>query len=649
MASRPERQPEKAGITMANYLDDNPDLQYYLEQGIDWDPLVRLTEQYFTLDGGFESTEEAVGFYKDIINLVADFAANEIAPRSKDIDRLGLRFESGKVLFPEPLNEIFEQIKALELHGACIPRELGGMNCPLMLYYINAELIARADVSVMAHHSFHGGIAAALLMYSILEGTTEYRTDPPGIAKTRFANEIAEIIRGDAWGSMDITEPNAGSDMAALRCTGEVDDEGRWFLTGQKILITSGHGKYHLVVARTEKTDAADDFAGLKGLSLFLAPIHGTAADGTRVDYASVDNLESKLGHHGSATVSISYERTPAHLIGKRGDGFKQMLLLMNTARIGVGFESLGLCEAAWRMAKAYAAERPSMGKTIDRHEMIADYLDEMENDIKGIRALAMYAAFHEEMAQKLQFNLLLSPPDDPDDRAAMERSRRRHQKRSRAVTPLLKYHAAEKAVEMARRAIQILGGGGYTTDYGAEKLLRDAIVFPIYEGTSQIQALMAMKDNLMEIVKDPKGFLAKSARAHKLALSGRDPLERQVARLRASCCRVLQHLMTRIVAAKFKEVRQVPITDWPRAFTRGWDPKRDFSIAMLHAERLTRMLADTAVAEALLEQARHDASRRPILANHLERATPRVAFLAEVISTTGDTLLKELAKTDKT
>ena len=629
---------------MANFLDDNPDLQYYLERGIDWDPLVRLTEQDFTLEGGFESTEDAVGFYKDILNLIADFAANEIAPRSRDIDRLGLRFESGEVIFPEPLTEIFEQLKALEVHGACIPRELGGMNCPLMVYYMNAELIARADVSVMAHHSFHGGIAAALMMYSILEGTTEYQTDPPGIVKTRFADEIAEIIRGDAWGSMDITEPNAGSDMAALRCVGELDDDGQWRLTGQKILITSGHGKYHLVIARTEKGSSGDDaFAGLKGLSLFLAPIYGTAEDGSRVKYATIDNLESKLGHHGSATVSISFDRTPAHLIGKRGDGFKQMLILMNTARIGVGFESLGLCEAAWRMAKDYARERPSMGKTIDRHEMIADYLDEMENDIQGIRALAMYAAYHEEMAQKLQFNLLLAPPDDLETRTEMERARKRHQRRSRAVTPLLKYHAAEKAVEMARRAIQILGGGGYTTDYGAEKLLRDAIVFPIYEGTSQIQALMAMKDNLMEVVKNPKGFLSRSARAHSLALTSRDPLERRVARLRATCYRVLQSLMTRMVAAKFKSVRHVPLAEWPAAFSQGWDPKRDFSIAMLHAERLTRMLADAAIAEVLLDQARRDSDRKPILIKHLERATPRVGYYAEVITSTGDMLLKEL------
>ncbi len=628
---------------MANYLDDNPDLQYYLDRGIDWDPLVRLTEQEFTLEGGFENTPDATAFYRDIVNLVAEFAANEIAPRAREIDRQGIRFERGRVIFSQPLQEVFEQLKALELHGMCIPRELGGMNCPIMLYYINAELIARADVSVMAHHSFHGGIAAALLMYSILEGTTEYRTDPPGIVRTRFADAISEIIRGDAWGSMDITEPNAGSDMAALRCSAEVDAEGNWYVTGQKILITSGHGKYHFVIARTETTDESDAFAGLKGLSLFLVPIYETTPDGSLRSLASIDNLESKLGHHGSATVSISFDRTPAHLIGRRGEGFKQMLLLMNSARIGVGFESLGLCEAAWRMARDFAAERPSMGKTIDRHEMIADYLDEMENDIKGIRALAMYAAYHEEMAQKFQFNLLLSPPDDPDERRSLEQAMARHRKRSRAVTPLLKYHAAEKAVEMARRAIQILGGGGYTTDYGAEKLLRDAVVFPIYEGTSQIQALMAMKDNLMAIVKDPTGFLAKSARAHRNAIACRDPLERKVARLRATCYRVLQHLMSRMVAAKFKQIRHVSIAEWPRAFTQGWDPKRDFSIAMLHAERLTRMLADTAIAEVLLDQVRRHREREPILVAHLERAIPRVAYQADVITSTGDRLLQHL------
>src|SRR5690606_2600020 len=127
-----------------------------------------------------------------------------------------------------------------------------GLNVPLLVYFLNSELMARADVSVMAHHGFHGGIAMAMLAFSVKEGTTRFDLDARVIRETRFAEQMAEIARGDAWGCMDITEPGAGSDMAALTTVGEQDADGRWTVSGQKIFITSGHGKHHFVIARTE-------------------------------------------------------------------------------------------------------------------------------------------------------------------------------------------------------------------------------------------------------------------------------------------------------------------------------------------------------------------------------------------------------------
>jgi hypothetical protein len=198
---------------------------------------------------------------------------------------------------------------------------------------------------------------------------------------------------------MDITEPDAGSDMAKLRCVGKQDDAGNWTVSGQKIFITSGHGKYHFVIARTEKNESPDDaFAGLGGLSFFMVPGYEDLPDGTRKRIVTVDRLEEKMGHHGSPTCAVTFDESPALLIGQRGEGFKYMLTLMNNARVGVGFECIGLSEAAYRVAADYASERPSMGKTIDKHEMIADYLETMETDIQGVRALAMEAAQQEEL-----------------------------------------------------------------------------------------------------------------------------------------------------------------------------------------------------------------------------------------------------------
>ena len=420
---------------MANYLTDNDDLLYYFDKGIDWEPLVAATERGFHDPNGPQSTAQAVELYRDIAEMVGKFCADEIAPRAAEIDHTGVHLgPDGEAVMPAPLEEIFARLKELDLHWLSIPRELGGMNCPLLLYMINAELMARADVSVMAHHSYHGGMAMAMLVFSIREGQTTFEGNR--IASTRFRKELEEIARGDAWGCMDITEPDAGSDMARLRATGEQDEHGNWFVTGQKIFITSGHGKYHFVIARTEKpADDNDPFAGLGGLSFFMVPTYEEDEHGKRTRIVTLDRVEEKLGHHGSCTAALSFDRAPAHLIGKRGDGFKFMLTLMNNARVGVGFECLGLCEAAYRLAKGYAEQRPSMGKTIDKHEMIADYLDEMRTDIQAIRALAMRAGTEEELGQKYQL-VYDQAPDGEVDKLELRRKLKRHKRTSRRFTP---------------------------------------------------------------------------------------------------------------------------------------------------------------------------------------------------------------------
>jgi alkylation response protein AidB-like acyl-CoA dehydrogenase len=542
--------------------------------------------------------------------------------------------EGGEVVIPPRLSAIFSRLGELGLHGMNLPRELGGMNAPMLLYFISCELLARGDISVMAHHGFHGGTAMAMLVLSLMEGTTDLDPTTGRVTRTRWESEIGEIATGSAWGSMDITEPDAGSDMAALRSTATEGPDG-WRLTGEKIFVTSGHGKYHFVIARTEPAGA-----GLRGLSLFMVPAYREEADGRRTRLAAIDRVEHKLGKHGSATVALSFDRAPAQLVGKRGDGFRLMLQFMNHARLCVGFEAIGLCESARRMAQAYAAERRSMGKPIERHEMIADYLSEMECDIVALRALSMDAAFHDEVAHKLDLfgNFVPAYAGDAPKRA------RYHHRRARRATPLLKYLAAEKAVEITRRCLQIHGGNGYMKEFGAEKLVRDSLVLPIYEGTSQIQSLMAMKDTLGAIMKAPQAFLKQSATARWRALSAADELERRVASLQQISLSAQQHLITRTMAAKVKTVRKKPLPTWREELFSQWDPKRDFSFALLHAERLTRILADVAVSEVLLEQAQRDPERRVWLERYLERAEPRARFLLDEIMSTGSRLIAELA-----
>ncbi|HOZ45687.1 MAG TPA: acyl-CoA dehydrogenase family protein [Candidatus Hydrogenedentes bacterium] len=625
---------------MANFFDDNEDLQFYVDRAIDWTPLVDLTEYHHKAPDAFATAQEAVEFYRSVLDLVGQFSAEEVAPLAAEIDRNHPQLDGGNVVFPEVQQAIYDQVKGLEIHGMSLPRELGGMNCPYILVLLCTELFARGDVSVASHIGFHGGMALAAMAYSVYEGSTDFDTEAFRVRDTRFREMVSEIARGEAWGSMDITESVAGSDMAALAARGEQDAEGKWFVTGNKIFITSGHAKYHFVIARTEETKKDDAFAGLKGLSLFLVKAYEDTDAGERIRYAWFDKLEEKLGHHGSATVAVRYDRTPAELIGARGDGFRQMLILMNNARLGVGFESLGLCETAYRLARAYAAERPSMGKNIDRHEMIADYLDEMRTDIQALRALAVTGAWHEEIGQKLRLMLRFLPPDGEIDQRAAEAEMNRHFNASRRLTPLVKYLGAEKAVEMARRCIQIHGGYGYSTEYGAEKLLRDAMVLPIYEGTSQIQALMAMKDDLLGVLKKPWAFVQGGLRACAHGWLAADRLGRRVARLQRRRYAVLRFLLTRLAWTKFRS--------GPSHFLGEWDPKRDFALAMLHAERLIRLLTDVAVSEILLEQAQRYPERTEVLERYLDRAEPRCRALHYEITHSGKRLLAQLAAEEK-
>ncbi|MBL0195254.1 MAG: acyl-CoA dehydrogenase family protein [Myxococcales bacterium] len=635
---------------MANFFTDNDDLRFYFDQGVPWAELVELTEYGFRAPDGFKDVEEAKSFYRDVAESFGELAAEVVAPRAARLDVEHSHIVDGQAEEAPALREISEAMRAAELHKLCVPRELGGLNAPLTVYMMAGELLARADVSIMTHFSFHGGMALAALAFSIREGSTTFDVPSGRIARTRFAEMIREIASGEAWGCMDITEPNAGSDMAQLRTRAEQDADGAWRVSGQKIFITSGHGKWHFVIARTEEAkDPSDPYAGLAGLSMFLVKAYDTRPDGTCERYVTLDRFEEKLGHHGSVTASLSFDRVPAELIGKRGEGFRAMLLLMNNARVGVAFESIGLAEAAYRAARDYAEVRTSMGKPIARHEMIADMLEEMELDIIALRALAVRSAYHEECAQKLGIFQGFFTEASPEERARVSRELPRHQRMSRRYTPLLKYLASEKAVEIARRAVQIHGGSGYTRDYPVEKLLRDALVLPIYEGTSQIQSLMAMKDTLMGVIARPQAFVRRMADARVRSLSSRDPLDRALGRLSLQAALATQHLLRKTAEGKLRSLSGKPLTSWPKAFAKDWNPKKDFAYAMLHAERLTRLLADEAIAELLVEQAKAHPERRVWAERWLERAEPRGRALYDAITTTGDRLLQRLAEEGRT
>ena len=291
---------------MANFYTDNEDLQFYVEKAINWDEIARLTEVNYSLPKVLNRLMRLRSFTSRSWRWLGTSLLMKL-PVAHHMDANPLKLVDGEVEGSKEYDAIFENLAEMGLHGLCLPREFGGMNAPLMVYMLNAELFARADVSLMTH-SFHGGIALALLLLGY-GGSTEFDFDTMTLAKSRFKEVIEEVCEGKAWGSMDITEPNAGSDMAALRCKGECDSDGQWTVTGEKCFITSGHGKYHLVIARTEPDEGATE--GLKGLSFFLVPGYEDTPEG-RKRFVRVETLEEKIGHKNSATCTVVFDQSPS-------------------------------------------------------------------------------------------------------------------------------------------------------------------------------------------------------------------------------------------------------------------------------------------------------------------------------------------------
>ncbi|MCK5689555.1 acyl-CoA dehydrogenase family protein [Myxococcota bacterium] len=620
---------------MANFYSDNDDFKFYVERGgIDWPTLIKAVELNYKATEAPADWTEAHETYKEILDMAGNFIADEIAPKAAQIEKEGVHFVDGKVVTGDTQNAIFDQLKELGLYGLAVPRELGGFNAPTTLYFLIGEMFCRADPGLMTHFGFHAGFVTVLMRYALADDRTT--VDEYGnIIESPWTEYIQEIMAGEAWGAMDLTEADAGSDLAALRTKAVKDADGTWRINGSKVFITSGHGKYHLVLAKTE------DKYSLKALSLFMVPLT-LEKDGETITNGSVDRIEEKIGHHSSATCSMQYENSEGYLIGKEGDGFKQMLLLMNNARIGVGFEAIGAMEEAFRMATQYAEERTSWGKPIAQHEMVADYLAEMDIVTKGMRAMAVEGAFSEEMANRLE-QILGSGAQLNGETKEYTRTQKRYARRSRYITPLLKYSAAEWGVWVARMNMQIHGGSGYTTEYGAERILRDTLVTPVYEGTSQIQALMAFKDAMGLALKNPQRFLSKATKAKINAATSFDPLTRRFHAMESLSYSAQQHILLRIAKEKWSDAASGPLTGFFDKFLKEWDPKKDFAFGLLHAERLTRILSDVLIAEILLEQSEKHPERRILAERWIERAEPRVRYNWDMIHNLGDRVLSRL------
>lgn len=432
-----------------NFYLDNPDLRFHMEQMVDWKSLVELKEDIGSEGCPYESAEEAVETYLQMLrDVVGQLAGEKIAPRAKAVDERGCSFRDGEVVFPPELKQNMEELAEAGLTGVTYERQYGGMFLPRTFYSAATEIIARADASLMNYFGLQG-----------VGGTIEQFGSQE--LKDRYLKKIAS---GESLSAMLLTEPDAGSELGAMRTRAELDpNSGQWKLNGTKRFITFGCGDVLVTLARSEDPARAP---GPRGVSVFVVE---------KGPGVSVARIEHKLGIHGSPTCEVHFEDAPAYLVGERGKGLTRYgAWLMREARLAVAAQAVGIAQAALVQARQYAEERVQFGQSIKMFPQIAEMLADMQVNTEAARTL-LYAA-----------SQVLDIEDGARSKGLKEA--RNYARLTDILTPLAKYYAAELSIQVASDAVQIHGGSGYTREYPVERYLRDARITSIYEGTSQIQ-----------------------------------------------------------------------------------------------------------------------------------------------------------------
>ena len=461
---------------MPNFFTENSDLIYHFDR-LDLKEIVDLTESGYNQSEKFSfapiNYEDAIQNYKRILEVVGDISGNFIAPRASSVDEIGASFENGKVTYAKGTKESIDLLSKAELMGMILPREYGGLNFPTTIYMMAVEMISRADASLMNIFGLQD-IGKTIAQFADENLKAEY---------------LPHFASGKYTGAMALTEPDAGSDLQAVKLTAYQDENGNWFLRGVKRFITNGNGDVLLVLARTEPgtKDA-------RGLSMFSC--YGD-------ETVKVRRIEHKLGIHGSPTCELQFNDTPAKLVGQRRFGLlKYVIYLMNRARVGIGAQSLGISQAAFEEALKYAKAREQFGKPIVQLPVISNMLIEMKVNIEASRSLFYQTCLWLDRKEKYEdeFEKLKS---EKKPLAEINEKIKEASKITAFLTPLTKLLLSESANKITYDALQIHGGTGYMKEFIVERLFRDARITNIYEGTSQMQVVAASGGAINDIFAD--------------------------------------------------------------------------------------------------------------------------------------------------
>ncbi|MDP6978811.1 MAG: acyl-CoA dehydrogenase family protein [Myxococcota bacterium] len=451
---------------MPSYLHDG--ITLYLDRLADW-------EQYYNLAKGedcdVDSEREAL---RGVLETAASICEENEADCRETWDQPA-ELVDGEVVVPEATRKTYDMLKEAGLVALSVREEYGGFELPGFASNIVLQMISRANAGLMTIVGLAAGAAEDIQRYASEDLRREFLP--------RFAS-------GEIQGSMDLTEPQAGSDLGAIQ-TRAVDDGDVSKITGEKIFITNGGAEVHLVLARDD--DTFEDSKGTtNGLSLFICP--RTRRDGSP-NGVSVERLEHKMGIHCSPTAAIRFDNAVGYRIGKKGEGFKAMLDLMNNARVGVAAQGIGIAEAALNEAIQYAKQRKQFGLPIAQQPLMKNLLSRMVRELEGSRALLYRCVLLLDRNHAIEQHLKRNPDLSEAEKTELERIRERNAVRTRLLTPLAKYMATEAADWITRSAIQVHGGIGFMAESAVGKLHNDAIITTIYEGTSEIQVSFALKE----------------------------------------------------------------------------------------------------------------------------------------------------------
>ncbi|MBR4552987.1 MAG: acyl-CoA dehydrogenase family protein [Bacteroidaceae bacterium] len=449
---------------MANYYTDHPEIGFHLNHP-EMKRVVDLREKDYADKDQFDYApvdfEDAMENYRRVLEITGDVAANVIEPNSESVDLEGPHLENNRMVYASKTVENIEATKKAGLWGVSMPRRYGGLNLPNAVFSMLSEVISAADAGFQNIWSLQSCIDT---LYEF--GSEEQRQE-----------FIPRVCKGESM-SMDLTEPDAGSDLQRVMLKATRDEENDcWRLNGVKRFITNGDSDIHLVLARSEEgtTDG-------RGLSMFIYDKRDGGVD--------VRHIEHKLGIHGSPTCELTYKNAKAQLCGSTRLGLiKYVMALMNGARLGIAAQSVGLSQEAYNEALSYANDRQQFGQKIANFPAVYDMLSRMKAKLDAGRSLLYQTARYVDIYKCLE-DIQRDRALTPEEKQEMKK----YQRLADAFTPVAKGMNSEYANQNAYDAVSVHGGSGFIMEYKSQRLMRDARIFSIYEGTTQLQVVAAVR-----------------------------------------------------------------------------------------------------------------------------------------------------------